>query len=835
MSDLIGHKVVFAVAQIPFETTGDGEVRNIFCTLAPVISLEGEEFEDEDFPNAGLVWWLLRPGVRSLATPGRLIKGTLEEARKYDGGDPSSKFYQVHKESVASVEQSDLVEVLTLRDDDADQLHHLIGPRPIAERNRPVTGTVLVRWRNQVLGPFKANSQGEGIIYEVTLSTARSDQTITVLTDKEFQSVAGGDLQSKTAVVTLEAMDRARADSKLHCSYELLRGAGLQRFSSFDYSRVRLEGNVDIVRRLAKRLLSRRERQNAIAVLTKLEELGSARSGEVLPDDARVLEALRQESESAQASIDDFAGNLLSSGLLDTRLEAAIEGRVQVHLDENAERLKAEIGQRVLDEQAALERLRRQASELQAKLESDERAQNERLQEELSQRRSDTLREIEEERQRLEVELQEQQQVHTLIKDALEHLRLERGQVLGTVLTTLSLLRESPAAATAQAAPAREAREPAKRTPLSTFLTKAHGPGVPDEVSFFERFTTHAERRGFRFRRLDLAAFHLSVKCGDLTIIGGPSGVGKSSLPRLYNEALAGASVADRNRYLEVAVTPAWLDMRDLLGYVNTLDRRFQPSESGLFTHLARAQQEFESRAGDSAIHFVNLDEMNLSQVEHYFSGFLQALERPAGERYVSCFAPETVEEADPLAPWYRLNLPPSLRFVGTVNLDETTKQLSLRLLDRANLIRLSAHSGSAAWLDTEEPVVPEGEAVLLRNYRSWLRDPVLAPTLAEVLDDVRRELAAMGAPLSPRRQRAISTFVASAPREICSPEEALDLQIAQRVVPQLRGTLIEEAAEGLRGLLGVLERRGTTFPESSRALQDLLKQVGDELPFSGD
>ena len=60
------------------------------------------------------------------------------------------------------------------------------------------------------------------------------------------------------------------------------------------------------------------------------------------------------------------------------------------------------------------------------------------------------------------------------------------------------------------------------------------------EVGFFKRFGKHVEASGFKHRRLDLAAFHLSVKCNDLTVLGGLPGTGKSSLPRLYAEALAG-------------------------------------------------------------------------------------------------------------------------------------------------------------------------------------------------------------------------------------------------------------------------------------------------------
>ena len=56
---------------------------------------------------------------------------------------------------------------------------------------------------------------------------------------------------------------------------------------------------------------------------------------------------------------------------------------------------------------------------------------------------------------------------------------------------------------------------------------------------------------------------------------------------------------------------------------------------------------------------------MNLAQVEHYFSGFLQALERIQGQREIRCVAPEMVAPTDPFARWPMLRISPSLRFVG--------------------------------------------------------------------------------------------------------------------------------------------------------------------------
>src|SRR5262249_12890857 len=74
-----------------------------------------------------------------------------------------------------------------------------------------------------------------------------------------------------------------------------------------------------------------------------------------------------------------------------------------------------------------------------------------------------------------------------------------------------------PSVAAPSPAAAKPDDKPARVFSLSAFVRG--GPPGRDvrEVGFFERFCKHVEASGFKHRRLDLAAFHLSVKCNDLT------------------------------------------------------------------------------------------------------------------------------------------------------------------------------------------------------------------------------------------------------------------------------------------------------------------------------
>ena len=73
------------------------------------------------------------------------------------------------------------------------------------------------------------------------------------------------------------------------------------------------------------------------------------------------------------------------------------------------------------------------------------------------------------------------------------------------------------------------------------------------------------------------------------------------------------------------------------------------------------------------------LDEMNLARVEHYFSRFLSAMEVRSREG---------IARLD-LAPGHTVELTPNLKFVGTVNIDETTHGFADKVYDRAQLLEL--------------------------------------------------------------------------------------------------------------------------------------------------
>jgi chloramphenicol 3-O-phosphotransferase len=99
-----------------------------------------------------------------------------------------------------------------------------------------------------------------------------------------------------------------------------------------------------------------------------------------------------------------------------------------------------------------------------------------------------------------------------------------------------------------------------------------------------------------------------------LIILQGMSGTGKSSLPRIFSEAISGF-----NRL--IPVESSWRDRNELLGYYNDFNKKFNAKTFTIELY----------RSGKEICHnvptFIVLDEMNLSRIEYYFSDFLAILE----------------------------------------------------------------------------------------------------------------------------------------------------------------------------------------------------------------
>jgi hypothetical protein len=79
-----------------------------------------------------------------------------------------------------------------------------------------------------------------------------------------------------------------------------------------------------------------------------------------------------------------------------------------------------------------------------------------------------------------------------------------------------------------------------------------------------------------------------------------------------------------------------------------------------------------------------------------------------------------------------------------------------------------------------------------------------------------------LGCPLTPRRLGAIARFVGSAPPSLCSAVTALDLQVAQRILPQVEGLFRQEARTALGKIAAILAQHESAFERSLQFVREL-------------
>lgn len=824
-------RLIMAVAQQPF--TSD---LNQFCKLVPLADLDGNRATPGEFPNDDEIWWMLTAQTAALAEPGNLVVGDIEDATRYSADDPNSSAYQVVRDSVRQVEIGVGLEVLSVPGDAIDRIEDLVsGDRRFPLSHRP-TPSAMICWRSQVYGPFKtsysASTPGQpgGV---VSFSPHMTDLTAYHVEEDAFRAAAGQSLLQLSCEVSVTAMRRTESYRTITTEFNLLLTAGYERFLARNPPKMLVESVEQKVNRLARDFLTRKQRRELRVLLEQLEVTGGGvrQSEDAIDAIGRIkLNLTRQD-----ALLDTLAASLLESGLLgEDRLRNAEQAYGRKYVEERAAEIQAQVNEAITSKRDELQKVEAKLRSLGATFQKEQEDQRAELEAQLTAQRKEAETELASERAALEVhreELDRQKQVLQQNLEQVTHELREAGdEVVNRFLAIAPLIRLMDTAPVPSLGEKRH-RESAERSAspaftLPLYVTRHRQPSAvsASEEAFFDRFIQVVQNRGFEYRREDLIRFHLSVKTGVLTVLAGPSGTGKSSLPILYADALAGEELQEgRPGCLMVSVNPSWMDFRDLLGHLNTLEGRFYPAESGLFRRLICAWEEYRKRRSETGIYITCLDEMNLSQVEHYFGDLMMALEREGEQRRIHCFSPDAGGDACPFREWSTLSLSPSLRFVGTVNFDETTRLLSDRFLDRANLIQLRPAVLPSA-LDTQDgpPASSKGRLITLSDFESWQRNTGLPVDLATLLDSMRPLLQLLGCPVSPRTYRGICRFVGSA-EPLLPAARAFDLQVAQRLLPRIRSLISRRQLDAFDELQRLLSGSGAcAFDETLPLLKEM-------------
>lgn len=261
------------------------------------------------------------------------------------------------------------------------------------------------------------------------------------------------------------------------------------------------------------------------------------------------------------------------------------------------------------------------------------------------------------------------------------------------------------------------------------------------ETDFKEDFSKLAEHiHAYLFRKKNLIYteyqiknFLTLLKTHDIIVLSGLSGSGKTQIVKAFAEALGGVAKI-------IPVKPNWTSSDDLIGYYNPLQMSFLPTP---FTEAI-----VEAIQNPNQLYFICLDEMNLARVEYYFADFLSKLEERSTQPQIELYANHEEElfvsefstllnliessiKGEKVKSWQEfleneearnkffemlgnadkesmlqlhakmkrrlidilkfpstIKIPDNIRFIGAINVDETTHYFSPKILDRIHVVK---------------------------------------------------------------------------------------------------------------------------------------------------
>lgn len=363
----------------------------------------------------------------------------------------------------------------------------------------------------------------------------------------------------------------------------------------------------------------------------------------------------------------------------------------------------------------------------------------------------------------------------------------------------------------------------------------------------------------------DIRAFLSGMAVSRLIILQGMSGTGKSSLPRIFSEAISGF-----NRL--IPVESSWRDRNELLGYYNDFNKKFNAKS---FT--IELYRSTKSRCQVIPT-FIVLDEMNLARIEYYFSDFLAILQEPDHDKWLielvssdmrtlpmelpeevkqkmkkdepNVFAiwekiersrqgdlkSETSDEEKELLTSYlaklgrltgakdlidgrKIKVSDNIWFVGTANQDESTFEISDKVYDRAQVVSLNRKGVSEGNYRATEKKYVSVTALqeMFTNAITGFKFKSEVETKLNELDDILMEKfdISFGNRIVTQTTDFSAVFTAAGGKLT----DALDYQISTKI---LRKVISSDDGEAFLELLDATK----DYPETQRLINKRIKDL---------
>lgn len=323
-----------------------------------------------------------------------------------------------------------------------------------------------------------------------------------------------------------------------------------------------------------------------------------------------------------------------------------------------------------------------------------------------------------------------------------------------------------------------------------------------------------------KYSRNEILNMFICLSQNFLTVFSGEPGTGKTSICNILANSLGLNNFGDsnnisRNRYVPVSVERGWSSKRDLIGYFNPLTKRYDRSNAKIYNGLMILNEEGKNSRFP---YLILLDEANLSPMEYYWADFMRAADSSESDVLINIGLDKDIY------------IPKTLHFLATINNDQTTEQLSPRLIDRAWIIKLPKTSIIETDINIEdyfkEKVLwSDIEKAFVFSDTKEMSLKTLAEQIYKLFDEHRLTV-------SPRVQQSIRNYVCVAQEimedeiGICNKKEkALDFAIVQKLLPKING-YYKDYERLFASLMQICdENRLVMTKEALIAMEDLQKQ----------
>lgn len=288
--------------------------------------------------------------------------------------------------------------------------------------------------------------------------------------------------------------------------------------------------------------------------------------------------------------------------------------------------------------------------------------------------------------------------------------------------------------------------------------------------------------------------FLVALQSNELIILSGPSGTGKTSIVTAFAEAIGGVAKI-------ISVKPSWTEAEDLIGFYNPIEKSY------ISTPFLDALVEAKKVENKDKLYLICLDEMNLSHVEYYFAEFLSKLEINKNNPSIELYSKEIFDEVlenivdtidlicgeslhisiELIKKWCDdnskvyteevmqikkkikfiekypavFNIPNNVRFIGTVNVDQTTKSISPKVIDRSFIIELLKFGAKVDAIKGERI---EEKFVQACNFNSNNKEELSEQsiTIIRELDLINQILETLGCDYNNRTSNHISKYISN-------------------------------------------------------------------------